>query len=100
MSSVASANDEAPVESKANADLQLRLRKIEGQVRGIQRMLAEGQPCQDVLTQLMAVRSGIDQVALKILDSQICKCVGEASATESVDLATLQQTLKIWAKFS
>jgi DNA-binding FrmR family transcriptional regulator len=41
-----------------------RLRRIEGQIRGIHRMLAEDRVCEDVVTQLMAARSSLDQVGL------------------------------------
>jgi DNA-binding FrmR family transcriptional regulator len=43
---------------------QLRLRKIEGQVRGIQRMIDDGRYCIDVLNQIAAVRHALDRVAL------------------------------------
>ena len=39
-----------------------RLRRIEGQIRGIQRMLEEDRVCEDIVTQLMAARSSLDQV--------------------------------------
>jgi DNA-binding FrmR family transcriptional regulator len=48
-----------------------RLRRVEGQIRGIQRMLEEGRGCEDVLTQLAAARSALDQVGLLLMDWMI-----------------------------
>lgn len=55
-----------------------RLRKIEGQVRGIQRMVGEDAYCVDVLTQISAVRSGIEKVALRLLGEHMRGCVSDA----------------------
>ncbi len=49
----------------------LRLRRIEGQVRGLQRMLSQGDECNDVLTQMMAVRAGLEQVSLVLFDYRV-----------------------------
>ena len=56
-------------------DIVIRLRRIEGQVRGIQRMLEGDRECEEVLTQLMAVRSSIDQVGLLLMERHIEKCL-------------------------
>ena len=55
-----------------------RLARIGGQVRGIQRMLEEGQYCVDVLTQISAVTTALDRVGLKILDGHVHGCVRDA----------------------
>jgi len=52
-----------------------RLRRIEGQVRGLARMHAEGRYCIDVLTQIAAVRSALDGVGLGLLDAHVRHCV-------------------------
>jgi DNA-binding FrmR family transcriptional regulator len=59
-----------------------RLRKIEGQVRGIQRMVGEDAYCVDVLTQISAVRSGIEKVALRLLGEHMRGCVSDALAAK------------------
>ena len=56
-------------------DVALRLRKIEGQVRGIQRMIDDGRACPDLLTQLMAVRSAIDGVSISLLTNHMDSCL-------------------------
>ena len=75
-----------------------RLRRIEGQVRGIQRMLEQGRVCEDVLTQIMAVRSGIDQVGLLLLDHHIEQCLLGGQAPDT-GLRDLQRTLRMWLRF-
>jgi DNA-binding FrmR family transcriptional regulator len=56
-------------------DLQRRLRKIEGQVRGVQRMVDEDRYCVDVLTQISAIQAALDKVALGLLDDHAHHCV-------------------------
>jgi CsoR family transcriptional regulator, copper-sensing transcriptional repressor len=55
--------------------LQTRLRRIEGQVRGIQRMVDEDRYCIDVLTQIAAIQAALDKVALGLLDGHARTCV-------------------------
>lgn len=55
-----------------------RLKNIEGQVRGIQRMVEEDQYCIDILTQVSAVRSALNSVGMKVLRRHIETCVSEA----------------------
>ncbi len=55
-----------------------RLRRIEGQVRGIARMVDEGRYCIDIIQQLTAARSALDQVALKVMSGHINGCVSKA----------------------
>ena len=59
-------------------DILKRLRRIEGQVRGLQRMVSEGQYCVDVLTQISSVRRATEQVALIVLRDHIRGCVQES----------------------
>lgn len=55
--------------------LQTRLRRVEGQVRGIERMVQEDRYCIDVLTQIAAVQAALDKVALGLLDGHAHTCV-------------------------
>jgi DNA-binding FrmR family transcriptional regulator len=59
-----------------------RLRRIEGQVGGIQRMVDEERYCIDVLTQISAVQAALDKVALGLLDDHAHHCVIGAKDTE------------------
>jgi DNA-binding FrmR family transcriptional regulator len=54
-----------------------RLRRIEGQVRGIQKMVDEDRYCVDVLTQISAIQAALDKVALGLVDDHVRHCVIE-----------------------
>jgi CsoR family transcriptional regulator, copper-sensing transcriptional repressor len=56
-----------------------RLRRVEGQVRGLQRMVAEDEYCIDVLTQISAASSALKRVAVNLLDDHVRHCVAEAA---------------------
>jgi DNA-binding FrmR family transcriptional regulator len=73
--------------------VQARLRRIEGQVRGLQRMIDEDTYCIDVLTQVAAVTKALQGVGLHLLDEHLQHCVAGAAAdgertTELVHEAT------------
>ena len=79
---VAPALDDAGAHGYApkKADYAKRLRRIEGQVRGIARMIDEDKYCIDVLTQISAVNSALQSVALGLLDEHLGHCVSHAVA--------------------
>jgi DNA-binding FrmR family transcriptional regulator len=58
-----------------------RLRRIEGQVRGIERMLEDDRYCIDVLTQISAVTTALESLAFRILDDHVNHCVASALAS-------------------
>ena len=58
--------------------VQARLRRIEGQIRGVERMVDEDRYCIDVLTQVSAVKAALDAVALMLLSDHTAHCVVEA----------------------
>jgi CsoR family transcriptional regulator, copper-sensing transcriptional repressor len=57
-----------------------RLRRIEGQVRGLQRMVEDDKYCIDVLTQISATTKALQSVALQLLDEHMNTCVVDAAA--------------------
>lgn len=65
--------------SMDKADYARRLKRIEGQVRGLQRMVEDDTYCIDVLTQISAVSSALESVALGLLDGHIRHCVADAA---------------------
>jgi CsoR family transcriptional regulator, copper-sensing transcriptional repressor len=76
------------VQSNSKDALAKRLKRIEGQVRGSQRMIDEERYCIDVLTQIAAVNAALDSVALKVLEDHVAHCVregGDEKVTELVD---------------
>jgi DNA-binding FrmR family transcriptional regulator len=75
--------------SATKDQLLARLRRIEGQVRGVQGMVQEDRYCIDVLTQISAVQAALDKVALGLLDDHAHHCVvgggGEGTPEERTD---------------
>jgi len=71
--------------SATREQLQKRLRRIEGQVRGIQGMVDDNRYCIDVLTQISAVQAALDKVALGLLDEHARHCVMGAEGEEQAD---------------
>ena len=60
-------------------DLKARLRRVEGQVRGVQRMVDQDVYCVDILTQIAAAESALKKVAVKLLEDHISHCVADAA---------------------
>jgi DNA-binding FrmR family transcriptional regulator len=56
-------------------ELKARLKKIEGQVRGVERMIDDDRYCIEILTQIAAVQAALDKVALGLLDGHVAHCV-------------------------
>lgn len=65
--------------------LRNRLHRVEGQVRGIERMVEEERYCIDVLTQISAVNTALESLALKILDEHVRHCVAGALSSGDAD---------------
>ncbi len=61
--------------------LKKRLHRIEGQVRGIERMVDEDRYCIDILTQIGAVRTALESVGLRVLEDHVNHCVHDALAS-------------------
>ena len=73
--------------SQSKDDYLKRLRRIEGQVRGLQRMVEEDKYCIDILTQVSAATKALESVALGLLEEHLSHCVARAIA-EGGDTAT------------
>ena len=69
---------EVPGYTMRKEDLRARLRRIEGQVRGLQRMVEEDQYCIDILTQLNSATAALRAVGMGLLDDHVRHCVRES----------------------
>jgi DNA-binding FrmR family transcriptional regulator len=58
-----------------------RLHRIEGQVRGIERMVEDDRYCIDILTQIGAVNTALESLAFKVLDDHVSHCVADAMSS-------------------
>jgi DNA-binding FrmR family transcriptional regulator len=83
-------------------DLLKRLRRIEGQVRGIQKMIEEEKGCVDVLTQVAAVRAAVNKVGSLILEEHSMSCIEHAVSGEDKEkvLDELAKTMHSFMKFT
>jgi DNA-binding FrmR family transcriptional regulator len=74
-------------------DLLKRLRRVEGQIRGIQQMLLDGRECRDVVTQISAASNAIDQVGFKLVASGLTYCLNnpEQAAADGYDIDDVQK---------
>ncbi len=74
--------------SNNREDVQRRLRRVEGQIRGLQRMVEQDAYCIDVLTQISAATKALQAVALELLDGHLNTCVADAIGRGGTDART------------
>ena len=81
------------------ADLKRRLRRIEGQVRGVQQMLSDKRDCRDVLTQITAARKALDQVGFGLVASGLTWCLAHPDEPGS-DGTSLEEMQRMFTKLA
>lgn len=74
-------------------DILKRLAKIEGQVRGLSRMVGEGRPCEEIVNQIQAVKAGISKVAIIILEKNVTECLSVPLENDDEKLNKLKRLL-------
>jgi CsoR family transcriptional regulator, copper-sensing transcriptional repressor len=109
-SEVSAAHDEHDADTSAHMhhhsyghmkdDLQKRLRRIEGQVRGIQKMVESDRYCVDILVQIAAIQSAMKQVGFAILDSHTRGCVRDAIASDTGGEAKIDELMDVIRQFT
>lgn len=80
-----------------NQSFLTRLKKIEGQIKGIQKMIEEDRDCEDVLVQILAVQSGVKNIGANILKEHLNHCVKDG--IESGEMETLERFTHLLNKF-
>lgn len=78
------------VEEEATAEVIKRLRRAEGQIRGVIAMLEDGRDCAEVVTQLAAVSRALDRAGFKIIATGLEKCLQEGADSEQAELDRAQ----------
>ncbi len=68
--------------SATKDQLQNRLRRLEGQVRGVEKMVEEDRWCPDILVQVAAIRAALDKVALGLVEGHVEHCMAEGAGDE------------------
>lgn len=75
-----------------------RLRRLEGQIRGLQTMVESGKDCEAVLTQIMAAKSALNQVGLHIIGHSMKTCLVDEKITDRDEL--VDEAIKVFLKYS
>lgn len=93
MTRVKSASPGLELEAETAADLQRRLRRIEGQVRGLQQMLADERDCREVVTQIAAANKALEQVGFLLVSAGLTWCLEnpKRSAAAGYDINDVQK---------
>jgi len=81
-------------------ELQKRLRRIEGQVRGIQKMIDSNRYCVDILVQIAAVKNAIQQVGLTVLEAHTRGCVADALSTHTDGDVKIDELMDVIRQFT
>jgi DNA-binding FrmR family transcriptional regulator len=84
-------------DSEAALAVVTRLRKIEGQIRGIQHMIAEGRPCEEVVRQIAAAKAALGKAGTHFIALHLSQCLGTA---EQETKARLDQALEMFASLA
>lgn len=75
-----------------------RLKRLEGQIRGLQSMVEAGKDCDSVLTQIMAAKSALNQVSLLMVGHSMKTCLLDDEITDRAEL--IDEAIKIFLKYS
>ncbi len=76
-----------------------RLRRVEGQVRGLQRMISEDKRCEDVLTQLAATRAALDRVGVFLITHRMKECLKHSSDEMELDETAVEEAFEVFMKY-
>ena len=87
------------IEQDVLTNLQRRLARIEGQVRAVQTMLAEGRECRDIITQVSAASTALDQVGFRLLSAGLQQCMNDPKQAKR-DGFDLEEVEKLFLKLA
>ena len=87
------------VEEPVSQELLLkRLKRIEGQVRGIEKMIVDGRDCESLITQLAAVRSAVESVGALMLNNYMKLCFNKGDQKDKTGVDSLARVVAIWGR--
>lgn len=84
----------------ARSDILSRLKRIEGQARGIRKMIEDGRSCEEVVIQVAALKAAVAQVGIAIAGSHLVDCVARDMGASPGSRAALARFVKIFSKLS
>ncbi len=91
-------DDETRRAKDDSARMMNRLARIEGQVRGLQRMIEEGKDCEAVLTQVAAVKSALDRVGVFLISHRMRECL-QAKVSSEVSPDAIEEAFDVFLKY-
>ncbi len=81
-----------------NKPMKNRVKRIEGQVRGLLKMMEEDKDCRDVITQLSAVRSAVDRTAALIVSENLAECIREEKNPQASSEGMIKEAVQLLVK--
>lgn len=87
-----------PIDEAERKQILNRLRRLEGQIRGLQQMIESDQECEAVLTQVMAAKSALNGVGLHIIGHAMKRCLIDEEAATREEL--IDEAIKVFMKYS
>ncbi len=85
---------ESTITDAATLDILLRLRKVEGQVRGIQKMIEEGKDNADIINQMAAVRKALNKAGIMMITSHLQSSLADSEKSDKGKEKVMDETLK------
>ncbi|HER23769.1 MAG TPA: transcriptional regulator [Candidatus Atribacteria bacterium] len=76
-----------------------RLKRIEGQIRGIQGMIIEERPCSDIMIQMTAVKSALNQASKLILENHVNSCFDSSVSSDDISQEMVAEVMDLILKF-
>lgn len=86
------------MKAETKDNLLARTKRIKGQIGGVRRMAEEGRKCQDIITQLVAIRAAVDSLGLIALDAQLRDKMKEGNGMDIDSLQALEKAVKVWSR--
>jgi len=75
-----------------------RLRRIEGQIRGVQKMISESRDCESLVIQLAAIRSAVESAGALVLNNYMKLCFRKDTEGEAASIDSLARSIAIWGR--
>lgn len=88
------------VETEEAGRLLNRLRRVEGQSRGLQRMIEQGRPCEEIFTQLAATKAALDRVGVLLISMKMRECLNEEAGAPIASPEAVEKALEAFLKYA
>jgi DNA-binding FrmR family transcriptional regulator len=77
-----------------------RLRRVEGQSRGLQRMIEESRSCEEIFTQLAATKAALDRVGVLLISLKMRECLAEETGDDTASPVAVEKALEAFLKYA